>query len=57
MKALDDFESLPQNFGLVWTHWKFWNFRLGDGENWQNQYYSQIPILQTLDNLSYIGWT
>jgi hypothetical protein len=30
--ALDDFESLLQNFGVAWTSSKFGDFRLGDGE-------------------------
>jgi hypothetical protein len=27
------FESLPQNFGLIWTGSKFQNFGLGEGES------------------------
>ncbi len=31
--AFDDFDSLLQNFSLIWTGSKFWNFGLGDGND------------------------
>jgi hypothetical protein len=38
------FESLLQNFGLIWTGSKFGNFGLGDGESWKIQYRSHIKF-------------
>ncbi len=42
MVAFDDFNSLPQNFSLIWTGSNFGNFRLGDGESGKSQYRSYL---------------
>jgi hypothetical protein len=47
------FKSWLQNFGLIQTDLKFWNFWLVDGESLKNQYLSYLEL--TVESLK--GWT
>jgi hypothetical protein len=42
--GFDNFESLLENFGLVWTSSKLGNFGVGDGESLKSQYHSYVTL-------------